>query len=104
MDKLNLLAALPEIVLLVAASVVLLADVIKGRGQPVDGIDRLALIALLAPLFATIAQIGTPVQYAFNGMYVSDELARLLKVCAYVATAVTLLYARVYIAQRQMYR
>ncbi|HPU54007.1 MAG TPA: NADH-quinone oxidoreductase subunit NuoN, partial [Burkholderiaceae bacterium] len=34
----------------------------------------------------------------------SDELARLLKVCAYVATAVTLLYARVYIAQRQMYR
>ncbi|MBP8310220.1 MAG: NADH-quinone oxidoreductase subunit NuoN [Burkholderiaceae bacterium] len=104
MDKLNLLAALPEIVLLVAASVVLLADVIKGRGNPVEGIDRLALIALLAPLFATLAQFGTPVQYAFNGMYVSDELARLLKVCSYIATAVTLLYARAYIADRQLYR
>ena len=104
MDKLNLLAALPEIVLLVAASVVLLADVIKGRGNRVEGIDRLALIALLAPLFATLAQFGTPVQYAFNGMYVSDELARLLKVCSYVATAVTLLYARGYIADRQLYR
>ena len=104
MDKLNLLAALPEIVLLVVASVVLLADVIKGRGNRVEGIDRLALIALLAPLFATLAQFGTPVQYAFNGMYVSDELARLLKVCSYVATAVTLLYARGYIADRQLYR
>ena len=104
MDKLNLLAALPEIVLLVAASVVLLADVIKGRGNRVEGIDRLALIALLAPLFATLAQFGTPVQYAFSGMYVSDELARLLKVCSYVATAVTLLYARGYIADRQLYR
>ena len=104
MDKLNLLAALPEIVLLVAASVVLLADVIKGRGNRVEGIDRLALIALLAPLFATLAQFGTPVQYAFSGMYVSDELARLLKVCSYVATAVTLLYARGYVADRQLYR
>ena len=104
MDKLNLLAALPEIVLLVAASVVLLADVIKGRGAPVDGVDRLALIALLAPLFATLAQMGTPVQYAFEGMYVSDDLARLLKICAYVATAVSLLYARAYVADRQMYR
>lgn len=104
MDKLNLLAALPEIVLLVAACVVLLADVIKGRGGQVEGIDRLALIALLAPLFATLSQVGTPVQYAFDGMYVSDELARLLKVCAYIATAVTLLYARAYIADRQLYR
>jgi NADH-quinone oxidoreductase subunit N len=59
---------------------------------------------LLAPLFATLAQFGTPVQYAFSGMYVSDELARLLKVCSYVATAVTLLYARGYIADRQLYR
>ncbi len=104
MDKLNLLAASPEIALLLAASVVLLADVVKGRGAPVQGIDRLALLALLAPLFATIAQMGTPVQYAFGGMYVADELARLLKVCAYVATGVTMLYAKGYIADRQMYR
>ena len=46
MDKLNLLAALPEIVLLLVACVVLIADVVRGRGAPVSGIDRLALIAL----------------------------------------------------------
>ena len=46
MEKLNLLAALPEIVLLIATCVVLLADVIRGRGAPVDGVDRLAYLAL----------------------------------------------------------
>jgi NADH-quinone oxidoreductase subunit N len=104
MDKLNLLAALPEIVLLLVACVVLIADVVRGRGAPVGGIDRLALIALLAPAFAVLAQTGSPTEYAFNGMYVADEFARLLKLCACVATAVTLLYARAYIADRQMYR
>jgi NADH-quinone oxidoreductase subunit N len=68
------------------------------------GIEKLALIALLAPLFATFAQLGTPVQYAFGGMYVSDDLSRLLKLCAYAATAATLLYARGYIVHREMYR
>jgi NADH-quinone oxidoreductase subunit N len=104
MDKLNLLAALPEIVLLVVACVVLLADVFKSRHGQAQGIDRLALIALLAPLFALLSQVGTPVQYAFGGMYLSDDLARLLKICALVATAVSLLYARGYVADRQLYR
>lgn len=104
MDKLNLLAALPEIVLLLVACVVLIADVVRGRGAPVSGIDRLALIALFAPFFAVLSQTGSPTEYAFNGMYVADEFARLLKLCACVATAVTLLYARAYIAERQMYR
>jgi NADH-quinone oxidoreductase subunit N len=104
MEKLNLLAALPEIVLLIATCVVLLADVIRGRGAPVDGVDRLAYLALLAAALACIAQIGAPVDYAFGGMYVGDDLARLLKLCACVATAVTLVYARGYVAARGMYR
>jgi NADH-quinone oxidoreductase subunit N len=104
MDKLNLLAALPEIVLLVATCVVLLADVIRGRGAPVDGVDRLAYLALLAAGLACVAQLGEPVEYAFGGMYVGDELARLLKLCACIATAVSFIYARGYIGDRQMYR
>ena len=104
MEKLNLLAALPEIVLLIATCVVLLADVIRGRGAPVDGVDRLAYLAMLAAALACIAQIGAPVDYAFGGMYVGDDLARLLKLCACVATAVTLVYARGYVAARGMYR
>jgi NADH-quinone oxidoreductase subunit N len=91
-------------VLLIATCVVLLADVIRGRGAPVDGVDRLAYLALLAAALACIAQIGAPVDYAFGGMYVGDDLARLLKLCACVATAVTLVYARGYVAARGMYR
>jgi NADH-quinone oxidoreductase subunit N len=104
MDKLNLLGALPEIVLLLATCVVLLADVIRGRGAPVEGVDRLAYLALLAALLACVSQLGAPVDYAFGGMYVGDDLARLLKLCACVATAVTFVYARAYIRERQMYR
>jgi NADH-quinone oxidoreductase subunit N len=106
MEKLNILAALPEIVLVLATVIVLLGEVIAtrdGRAASV-GVDRLALLALLAPLFATIAQFGTPTQYAFDGMYVSDDFARLLKIFAYIAVAATLLYARGYITDRQMYR
>jgi NADH-quinone oxidoreductase subunit N len=104
MDKLNLLGALPEIVLLLATCVVLLADVIRGRGAPVEGVDRLAYLALLAAALACVAQLGTPIDYAFGGMYVGDELARLLKLCACLATAATFVYARGYIRDRQMYR
>jgi NADH-quinone oxidoreductase subunit N len=107
MEKLNILTALPEIVLAITASLVLLADVIAGRGRkgaPTPGLDRLALIALLAPLFATIEQMGDPVAYALNGMYVADDLGRVLKLCAFGAVAATLIYAKRYIADRQMYR
>ena len=107
MENLNILTALPEIVLAITASLVLLADVFAARGRQgasLPGVDRLALIALLAPVFATIEQMGSPVSYALNGMYVADDLGRVLKLCAFAATAATLLYARTYIADRQMYR
>ena len=107
MEKLNILTALPEIVLAITASLVLIADVVAGRsrkGAPVVGIDRLALIAILAPLFAVISQFGAPVDYALNGMYVADDMGRVLKLCAFAATAATLVYSRTYIADREMYR
>ena len=103
MQNLNLLAALPEIVLLIAACVVLMADVLMPR-ESGAGIDRIALVALIAPLVAVVAQIGSPVQTAFDGMYVSDEFARLLKLCATIAVAATLLYARGYVRDRELYR
>ncbi len=37
-------------------------------------------------------------------MYVSDDLARLLKLCAAIATGVALIYARGYVRDREMYR
>src|SRR3546814_9982863 len=40
----------------------------------------------------------------FNGLYVADNLAHLLKVASYIAVAVTLIYGRVYARDREMLR
>ena len=103
MDKLNMLAELPEIVLLVAASLVVMADALL-TGKRRIAIDRLALGALLFPLIATVWQFDSGTQYAYNNMYVADSLGHLLKLCAYVAIAVTLIYARGYNADRGLDR
>ena len=95
MDKLNMLAALPEIVLLVAASLVVMADALL-TGKRRIAIDRLALVALLFPLIATVWQFDSGTQYAYNNMYVADSLGHLLKLCAYVAIAVTLIWAYIF--------
>lgn len=103
MQTLNLLAAFPEIALLITASLVLLADAV-GKDRLAAGIDKIALLALFVPLIPLMMQLGTPVEYAFDGMYVSDDLARLLKIFAFFAVAVTLVYARAYAADRGMHR
>ena len=103
MDKLNLLAALPEMLLLLAVSALVVADVLMPAERRI-AIDRLALIALLLPLGATIWQWGSPTQYAFSHMYVADGLSHLLKLCAYGAVAMTIVYARSYNGDREMYR
>jgi NADH-quinone oxidoreductase subunit N len=103
MDTLNITAALPEILLLVAACAVLLLDVIRGeRSSP--SIDRLALLAVLVPFVATLWQLGEPTRYAFNGMYVADAVGDVLKLTAYIAVAATLVYGRVYATDRGMHR
>jgi NADH-quinone oxidoreductase subunit N len=103
MDNMNLGAALPEILLLVGASMVLLVDVYRRQGS-VLRIDRVALAMLALPLLATVWQLGNPVDLAFNGMYVADGLGHVLKLAAYVAVAATLVYGRVYAGDRGMDR
>jgi NADH-quinone oxidoreductase subunit N len=103
MDRMNFIAALPEILLLVAACMVLLADVLRGEDERLR-IDRLALGALLFPAVATVWQLGQPAQHAFGGMYVADTLGHVLKLAAYGAVAATIVYARGYAADRGMHR
>ena len=102
-ESLNLLAALPEIALLVAVCVVLLVDVLVPASRRVSS-AALALIALLAPLAATLWQLGSPTQYAFSNMYVADGLSHLLKLCAYLAVAATLVYGASYMRDRGLDR
>jgi NADH-quinone oxidoreductase subunit N len=103
MDNMNLGAALPEILLLVGASLVLLVDVYRRQGS-VLRIDRVAIGMLALPLLATVWQLDMPVDLAFGGMYVADGLGHVLKLAAYVAVAATLVYGRVYAGDRGMDR
>jgi NADH-quinone oxidoreductase subunit N len=103
MDNLNLGAALPEILLLIGASLVLLVDVYRRQGSTLQ-IGRFALLMLLLPVGATLWKLASPADIAFYGMYVSDGLGHLLKLAAYVAVAVTLVYGRAYAADRGMDR
>ena len=102
-ESLNLLVALPEIALLLAVCAVLLVDVLVPASRRVSS-AALALIALLAPLAATLWQIGSPTQYAFSNMYVADGLSHLLKLCAYLAVAATLVYGGSYMRDRGLDR
>ncbi|MGD9943993.1 MAG: NADH-quinone oxidoreductase subunit NuoN [Burkholderiaceae bacterium] len=103
LESLNLLAALPEIALLVTACVVLLIDAIVPQEKRVSTAG-LALLALIPPAAILIAQFGQPTQYAFSNMYVADSLAHLLKLCSIAALAVTLIYAEQYVRDRGMAR
>ncbi|MBN9428033.1 MAG: NADH-quinone oxidoreductase subunit NuoN [Burkholderiales bacterium] len=103
LESLNLLAALPEIVLLVAACVVLLIDAIVPQAKRISTAG-LTLLAMIPSAAIIIAQFGQPTQYAFSNMYVADSLAHLLKLCSFIALAVTLIYAGQYVRDRGMER
>jgi NADH-quinone oxidoreductase subunit N len=103
MPYLNVSAAAPEIALLVTASLLLIACVLPSVTDRI-GIDKLALLALVPPLVATLIQFDTPTQYAFTGMYVADGLSHLLKLFCYISVAVAIVYARGYATDRGMPR
>src|SRR5581483_2652573 len=101
--RLNLLPALPEIFLLGAVSLILIVDLF------LDDAHRywsfiLSLLTLLGCAIITIGTAGPVKLYTFNGMFVDDPLADVLKVFVYVAVAAVLIYSRVYNRTRQLFR
>ncbi|UCE30139.1 MAG: NADH-quinone oxidoreductase subunit NuoN [Burkholderiales bacterium] len=99
----QLYTVLPEILLFLGASVVLLAELVIGKGRRLRN-DVLALLVLIPPTAATFAQWGSGTHYVWSGMYVADELAHALKLCAYLAVAVTFVYGGTYARDRGMQR
>ena len=94
----------PEIVLLVMACVVTLADLFvkspKRTGTYVLTLASLAGIALLHAMYADAGQT----LYGFGRMVVSDPMGHWLKCFATIAVMVTLVYSRPYGADRDMLR
>ncbi len=103
-DKLSLLAVIPEIILLVMACVILLFDVSvkSGKRGATYGLTMLTLAVVVA-LEAASATAGQTV-YAFGNMVVNDAMGHWLKCFAAVAVMVTLVYGRDYAFGRDMLR
>lgn len=102
MNNLNLIPVLPEIFLVLAAAAILLIDLFlpdsKRNATYVLSLGALAVCAVL-----TWSDFSAGVTtYSLNNMFVSDPMAHLLKLCSYVATAMTLIYSRQYIGMREM--
>jgi len=97
--------ALPEIVLLIGACVVMLLDLqVKTEHRAGTFWAAQALLALCA-LATGFVQFGTGRGlYLFNGLFVVDTFANLMKLTAYAATSMALVYSRQYLLDRGLLR
>ena len=104
MQSLNFLAALPEIVLLVATCVLLVADLfVPDARRNITYVLTLAILVLTGAVCWWLLSSGI-VTYAFGGMYVTDPMANLLKLVAIIAVALVLVYAQSYARDRGLWK
>ncbi len=99
----DLMAARPEILVLTMAMVILLVDLFLSERHRYVGYV-LSQLTLLGSAILTVATHTPGVAYVFNGMFVDDPMADVLKLMMSLATSVVLVYSRSYIATRGMYR
>ena len=103
-DKLSWISVYPEIILLVMACVIALADLgVKSPRRTTTYLMTLLTLAVVAFLQATYATGGVTL-YGFGNMVVSDQMGNWLKFFATIAVMVTLVYGRPYAADRDMLR
>lgn len=104
MEQMNFFAAAPEIVLLVAACFVLVADLFVS--DPRRNVTYALAIGALAAVAAVCAVFlsNDLVMYAFGNMYVTDPMVNLLKMFACLAAALMLVYAQGYARDRGLWR
>jgi NADH-quinone oxidoreductase subunit N len=97
--------ALPEILLLAGACAVMLLDLqVKTENRAGTFWAAQGLLALCA-LATGFVQLGTGRGLViFNGLFIADTFANLMKFTAYVATSMALVYSRQYLIDRGLLR
>jgi NADH-quinone oxidoreductase subunit N len=104
MDNTSWMTIYPEIVLLVMACVIALADLfVKSPKRTATYALTLVSLGGVAWLNALYAQSGETL-YGFGRLVVSDPMGHWLKCFAAIAVMVTLVYSRPYAADRDMLR
>lgn len=101
-NQFNFVLALPEIVLCILATGILLVEAFaKSKDSAVSYV--LSLLSLVILTVITLFQWNAGVQgTTFYGQFTADSLAHLLKVFSYVASLATLVYSRQYLIDRGM--
>ncbi|MGH8298986.1 MAG: NADH-quinone oxidoreductase subunit NuoN [Steroidobacteraceae bacterium] len=96
--------AIPEIYLGFAICVVLLFEVFVGVKRP-GATSTLTLLVLVIGAALTVRYANTGHhEVLFNGTYVTDRLAFVLKLAGFLFVAVALLYSRMYLENRDILR
>ncbi len=101
---LNLIPAYPEIFLTLMILVIMVVDLYLKDAQRIwtHALSIFALLGVALLSTAYLAQGGT--FYGFNGMFVSDALSNLLKLCSALTLVLVMMLSRQYTQDRGMYK
>jgi len=100
----DFLPALPEMILLAGACVLMIADLyVKDarRGLSYALAQAILLGCALGTAFV-LGGSGGALLYTFNGLFVADLMGHVLKLVAYVAVSAALVYSRQYLLDRAL--
>jgi NADH-quinone oxidoreductase subunit N len=100
MNQMNLFAAAPEIVLALAAMLILVVDLFldEQRRNVTYALSLATLVIVAAICGMFLAQDA--VVYAFGNLYLTDPMANVLKMFALLATALVMVYGQGYARDR----
>lgn len=99
----DLLLVLPEIFLASMACIILVVDLFLRDSQRIFTY-WLTLGTLAGCAVLTMALFSAPEMLAFSDVFIADDLANVLKMAAYLTTAIVFVYSRDYLQQRKLFK
>lgn len=93
------MVVMPEIALLIAASIILMVSLFAGRNSEFFTFV-LSVASLLTVIYLLLLGINQPDVSLFGGMYVQDALANFIKILVCITVAAIFIYARPYLIDR----
>ncbi|MDO1527368.1 NADH-quinone oxidoreductase subunit NuoN [Fulvimonas sp. R45] len=99
----DILVLLPEFYLVAAACLLLLVDAFMKPEQR-GALHWLSIIVLLVAIYLVVAGQPQGTVTAFDGMFVRDRAAEILKVFALLCVALVFVYARPYLVDRKQFQ
>jgi NADH-quinone oxidoreductase subunit N len=99
----DLITALPELIVLGMAMVILLTDLFISPARRMV-IYSLAQLTLLAAAYFSFSSHVPSVSTAFSGAFIDDAMSDVLKLLMFLGTSFIFVYSRQYLQQRGMYR